>query len=144
MKEQLINACISHLNETIEQTRKMSGEIQSQVNDYGQNKDRYDSFRTKMMRTKEMYMQQMENAAVNIKALSDIPMGKTDTVEQGSIVITDKQCFFVGVGIGKIQFQGGDYFVISMAAPIFKAMEGKKIGDNFVFNNVKHIIKELL
>ena len=144
MKKQLIEFCINHLNETIEQTRKMSEDIQSQVNDYGQNKDRYDSFRTKMMRTKEMYMQQMENAAANIKALSDISIKKTNIVKQGSIVITDKQHFFVGTGIGKIQFQGVDYFVISMVAPIFRAMKDKRIGDNFVFNNVKHTIKELL
>ena len=144
MKKQLINACISHLEGIINQTKKLTDDIQCQVNEYGQNKDRYDSFRTKMMRTKEMYIQQMEHAASNIKALLNIPLEKNDTVKHGSLVISDKQCFFVSIGIGKLQFQQMDYFVISMSAPIFRAMKDKKAGDIFVFNNMKHTIKEIL
>lgn len=35
-------------------------EAQQQSNDYGQNKDRYDSFRTKILRQRDMYAKQYQ------------------------------------------------------------------------------------
>ena len=144
IKQRMIKACISMQKRTMEEAEKLSEEIQSQINDYGQNKDRYDSFRTKMSRMKEMYIKQIENAASNIKTLLGIHVEKKeDTVKFGSIIITDKQRFFIAVGIGKIRFEEEEYFVISTVAPIFNAIKGKRAGNTFTFNNITHIIQEI-
>ena len=144
LKQNLIETCIFMQKQTMEEAEKLSVEIQLQINDYGQNKDRYDSFRTKMSRMKEMYIKQMENAAINIKTLLKISVNEENTVKYGSIVITDKQRFFVAVGIGKIRFQNEDYFVISTVAPIFNTMKEKRVRDIFTFNNVTHTIQQIL
>ncbi len=144
IKSKLINTCVSSLESGMEQTRKLSEEIQEQISEYGQNKDRYDSFRTKMERTKEMYMQQMEKAASNIKTLMEIPIEQNHIVGHGSIVITDKQRFFVSVGVGKMLSDSQDYFLISVSAPIYNVMRDRKVGDTFIFNNQKHTILEIV
>lgn len=144
LKQNLIESCISSQKQTMGELERLSEDIQSQIDDYGQNKDRYDSFRTKISRTKKMYIKQIEDVASNIKTLLKIHINKEGTVTFGSIVITDKQRFFIAVGIGKARFEEEEYFVISTLAPIFNAMKDKKAGDTFTFNTITHTIQEIL
>jgi transcription elongation GreA/GreB family factor len=44
----------------------------------------------------------------------------------------------------KIDFENEIYYAISVQVPIFKAMEGKKEGDEFSFNGVKHKILTII
>ncbi|MBO4542288.1 MAG: hypothetical protein IKS33_01875 [Bacteroidales bacterium] len=143
IKERLIAACIERQKVILSETETAANELQEQINNYGQNKDRYDSFRTKLTRSKEQ-MQQMQQQAVNcIKALSQMPVKTNHIVEHGSIVITDKQYFFIAVGIGKLHFDNHDFFVISGAAPIFKMMKNKQVGDEFTFNKITYKILKI-
>lgn len=144
-KQELLDCCISTLKNQFSEAKKTADELQEQTNDYGQNKDRYDSFRTKMMRTKDMYLQQMEKALNTVKILTEIdPYKKCVQVEHGAIVITDKQTFFIAAGIGKINYKSKDFYVISFSAPIFQAMKCKRQGDSFIFNGKKQLITTIL
>ena len=64
-------------------------------------------------------------------------------VEFGAVVITNKQKLFISAGIGKIEISENDYFAISPIVPIYKALEGKGVGDEVVFNGMKILIKEI-
>jgi hypothetical protein len=63
--------------------------------------------------------------------------------EYGTVVKTDKETFFISVGIE--QFYVGDQLVygISVQSPIYRAMKGKRVGDHFTLNGVSYLIEEI-
>ncbi len=144
-KKKLIDVCLDYLHKQYTMSKQCSDEIQEQINDYGPNKDRYDPFRTKLMRSKEMYYKQMENAVNQIKTLSLIDSKKKcSQIEFGAVVFTDKQNYFIATGIGKITFEESDFLAISVTAPIYPAMKNKHPNDTINFNGTKQIIKIIL
>lgn len=143
-KKGLIEACREKLEEVIGELQEVISDAQASANDYGPPKDRYDSYRNQLMRRNEMYSQQMQKALEQKKALDLIdPDQPLDQVEFGAVVITGKQRLFIAAPIGKVQFGGQEYFVVSPHVPVYKAMRGKKAGEEYVFNNKKDTIREV-
>ena len=144
VKANLLTKCIEQQSEVIRQLQQEIAEAQKQANDYGQPKDRYDAFRTKLMRQIELYAKQLDKANVVINTLQKIDIDKELTeVEFGAVVITNKQKLFVSAGLGKVEIDGDEYYAISPQVPIFVALKGKKKGDKVVFNGMPLLIKEV-
>ena len=67
-------------------------------------------------------------------------------------VITDKQKFFLSVGIGKflVPYKSAPsvaqevFFAISAQTPIYMALKGKRVGESITFNGVTQVVKEIL
>ncbi len=145
LKEKLLNYCIRNQEEAIARLQKEIDDAQKMANDYGAPKDRYDSFRTKMMRQRDMFAQQQAKANTVLNTLQQIPLDrKFERVEFGALVITNKQKLFISAGIGKIELSGQLFFAISPVVPIYKALEGKRKGDEVFFNGMKIVIEEVL
>jgi len=144
LKKELLSACISLIDERADFLRKVMDDAQQSANDYGQPKDRYDSYRTQLLRKRDLFGQQLYKILEQHNILEKIDTERAaDTVKFGAIVITNKQKIFVSIGLGKIEYGGVDYFVISPGVPFFKAMEGKKAGDSFEFRGQKCKILEV-
>jgi chaperonin cofactor prefoldin len=144
LKENLLNYCIKHQEDAIKRLQKEIDDAQKMANDYGAPKDRYDSFRTKMMRQRDMFAQQQAKANTVLNTLHKIPLDKKfNKVEFGAVVITNKQKLFVSAGIGKIETEDGDFYAISPVVPIYKALEGKTEGDEALFNGMKIVVEEV-
>lgn len=144
IKENLLNKCIIQQEEVIRQLQQEIDEAQKQANDYGQPKDRYDAFRTKLMRQIELYAKQLDKAKMVIDTLYKIPVNRElSSVEFGAIIITDKQNLFVSAGLGKIDIDGKIFYAISTQVPIFHALKGKHKGEEVDFNGNKFLIKEV-
>lgn len=141
LKKNLLNICIGQQQEVVRQLQEEISEAQKQANDYGQPKDRYDAFRTKLMRQIELYAKQLDKAKMLISALHKIPLGREiSSVEFGAIVVTNKQKLFVSAGLGKIEFEGEEFYAISPQVPIFHALKGKQKGEEISFNGIKFSI----
>ncbi len=135
---------IAHQRHVAETAKAEMDAAQQQANDYGPNKDRYDSFRTKIMRSRDMFAKQYSNAMESIVHLQELLDSKPQAVvDYGSIVVTDKQRMFVSVGMGKFTSGGDVYFGISANVPVFQAIKGRREGDTFSFNGVKQTIVEV-
>jgi hypothetical protein len=138
LKKQIVEACRKIVDDKAGQLREAMQEAQQAANEYGAPKDRYDSFRTQLLRKRDMYGQQLSKVSEQIEALDKINTDKElDTVSYGAVVITEIQKLFISTGIGKFEFQGETYYAISGIVPVYKAMEGKKKGDTYVFNGRK-------
>jgi len=136
MKTRIFNAAKTAVEDTAANLRAAMEEAQHAANEYGPPKDRYDSFRTQLLRKRDMYAQQLASTTEQINLLDRInPEMVSGKVEFGAVVITETQKIFVSTGLGRIQIDGDTFFAISPAVPIYKAMEGKKTGDTFSFNN---------
>lgn len=135
-KKALLDICIEKQEEAINELQLAIDDAQKQSNDYGAPKDRYDAFRTKLMRQRDMFAQQMAKANVLLTTLNQIDLNEPkNKVEFGAIVITNKQNLFVSAGIGKIEYNSKIWFAISPQVPVFQAMNGLQKGDSFKFNN---------
>lgn len=148
----VVQALIDQQNHIARTAQQEMDSAQQQSNDYGANVDRYDSFRTKMMRSRDMYAKQLSNANAALRHLQQmLRQAPQESVAHGSVVVTDRQGFFLSVGAGKflVPFQSVEnqpqetFFAISAQVPIYKLLVGKKVGDSFVFNGLKQTIREL-
>lgn len=144
LKEQILVDCKAKLNETLQQLQHEMDETRRLSNEYGAPKDRYDPYRTKLMRQHELFSTQYKTTENMMLALEKIQPDKIlDTVQFGAVVISDKQNIFVSTGMGKFESGGISYFGISSQAPIFKAMENKKAGSSFEVNGRQFEIKDV-
>ncbi len=137
IKESLLEICVQQQTKVIRQLQEEIKEAQRQSNEYGQPKDRYDAYKTKLMRQIELFSGQVNKATTVLNTLQQLPVNKKlDTVEFGALVITNRQKMFVAAGLGKVELDGETWFAISPNVPIFKVLQGKKVGDTAVFNNM--------
>ena len=66
------------------------------------------------------------------------------SVELGSMVKSNHGIYLMSIGLGNIEVNGQNCYVISMQSPIGQAMQHKRIGDQFSFQNKLYEIEEVL
>ena len=143
-RQQVICSCIEQQEHIATIAKQEMDSAQQQSNDYGANVDRYDSYRTKMMRSRDMYARQYSNAQTGVRYLQDLlKLPPFDSVEHGACVVTDRQNFLLSIGAGKFMAGNQVYFAISAQTPIYAALKGKHVGDEIVFNGQRQTIKEI-
>jgi hypothetical protein len=150
---QIITSCLEQQKQLAATAKQEMESAQQQSNEYGANVDRYDSYRTKMMRSRDMYAKQLSNANAGIRVLQElINLPPFEKAEHGAIVITDKQKFFLSIGAGKFlvphrsaeSIPQQTFFAISAQTPIYMALKGKQPGETLTFNGVTQTIVEIL
>lgn len=138
LKKHILDKLIELQIDIIKNLKVEMADAQKSANEYGPPKDRYDAFRSQLLRKRDMYGQRLQKAGELLDVLNRIPSDKLiDKVEFGAIVITNKNKIVVSIGLGKVQIDRDEYFAVSPIVPIYKAMEGKRAGEEFVFNGVK-------
>jgi hypothetical protein len=136
LKTKIIESCKQHHLETIKNLTREMDEHQQMANDYGAPRDRYDAFRSQMLRRRDIFAEQLQKANQEITALEMIkPEEIKKTVEFGAVVITNQQKLFVAISLGKVVVDKETYFAISPNVPLFQALKGLNPGDKAVFNN---------
>lgn len=58
-----------------------------------------------------------------------------ETVQPGSVVVTDQETFFVSVSIERFKVEDIEVFGLSTQSPLYQTMQGKKKDDSFSYNN---------
>lgn len=145
LKKNLLQSCLSEIDGKASTLRNAMDEAQQSANDYGPPKDRYDSYRTQLLRKRDLFGQQLQKIMEQRHLLEKLdPDRKSERVEFGALVITDAQKIFVSVGLGRHHCNDMEFFVISPAVPFFRAMEGKRAGDVFDFRGERIRILEIL
>jgi len=138
LKQKIIGTCHDILDAKADELRVAMSEAQKAANDYGPPRDRYDAFRSQLLRKRDMYGQQLAKMNEQIEALDKIdPLKLFNEVTFGAVVITESQRLFISTGLGKFEVEGQVYFAISGIVPVYKAMEGKKQGEEYTFNGNK-------
>ena len=144
LKEQLVNECLRIKQEIIDNAKLAVDDIQKMANEYGQPKDRYDSYRMQLLRKRDLHAQQLQKAIEEKGIILKIDASKSSNIVGfGSVVITSMQKLFISVGLGKIKINNEHYFAVSVVSPIFKQLENKTKGDSFTINNKEFEILEV-
>ncbi|MDD2962482.1 MAG: hypothetical protein PHQ65_07565 [Bacteroidales bacterium] len=133
-KRLFVEACLVAVNSRVEDARKAMADAQHAANEYGQPRDRYDSFRTQVLSRRDMYARQYDEALKQLELLKRInPDEEYSTVQFGAVVRTSSQVLFIATGLGKLSVAGVDFFAISTQVPLFQALKGLKKGGSVQF-----------
>ena len=144
-KQKLIKLCKDTQRKMVISAKEALNEAQQALNEYGPNKDRYDSFRDQLIGRRDMFGSQYQKALSDMNVLDRINcQDLKEKVEFGAIIVSDSARFIIAISSGKIEVDGATYYAISPAVPLYKAMEGLRVGDSFEFNGKRQSIKELL
>jgi len=63
-----------------------------------------------------------------------------NTIQKGSLVITDKGNFLLSIALGKITVEDNDFILISNTSPIGNLLIGKQLGDVIQLNSNTFVI----
>ena len=105
------------------------------------------------MRTRDMYAKQLSNANASLRVLQELQRMTSPLVaEHGAIVVTDKQCYLLGIGLGKVMvpFESVDgqsqetVYAVSAQTPVYLALKGHRAGDSLVVAGQSQTIREIL
>lgn len=106
--------------------------------------DKHETGRAMMHLEQEKLHKQLAEAQVLLAEMERIdPAVRHIKVGLGSLITTDKGMFFIAAGLGKIEFEGKAYFVISVKAPIAAQFIGKVVGERVGMNGVVYEIREV-
>lgn len=107
--------------------------------------DKYETGRTMVQFELEKNMEQLNKAILLKNELAQINLhGKFEKAEFGSIVKTTHDNYFISVGLGKINAGNDVFYAVSLASPIGKILNNKKVGDEVNFLEKKIIITEII
>lgn len=133
---QLIKEKIDKLAKFIEFTTEASKDIKKTP--------KYDIIREGAQ--EEIYQMQKQLAELNklLKGMTKVVNTSFESVQLGSLVTTNKARFYISVSLGEFFFEGIRFYAISKESPMAQMMLGKKIGEEFVLNNIHQKIEEIL
>lgn len=123
------------LQDCVNNAKIAMDELQQNANEYGIPRDKYDSFKAQVLQKKDLFAVQYQRALDDINLLEKINLEKkSEKVEFGSIIITNKQKMIISASLGNVLLENNTYFAISPQVPIFKQIQGLKKGDKFTFS----------
>jgi hypothetical protein len=140
-KSQLFDHCVKILNDKANHAKNAMEEHQQMANEYGPPKDRYDSFRTQLLRKRDLFAEQYLLVLQELKLLEALDLKRThNKVEFGAYVVTSAQNLFIATGIGQVKVGDETVFVISTKVPVYQVISGLKASESYQFNGKTFVI----
>ena len=101
--------------------------------------DKHETGRAMIHLEQEKLHSQLAEAQQLLAELSQInPTQTLVSVQKGAFVKTNRASFYLAVGLGKMNLDGGVIFVVSSQSPIGKQMLGKRLGESFKMKGTKY------
>ena len=79
----------------------------------------------------------------NLQHIKDISFAPSDEVRPGALVKVNGHYFIIAIPQKTFEFEGVKVEGISVEAPIFKLMAGKKVGETYSFHDVTYTIQDI-
>ena len=86
----------------------------------------------------------IDNAKNNLEHFKTIHSETSKEIGDGSIIFTDKVNFVIGLSFQEFEWGNKKFIGTSIDAPIYSTLEGKVVGDEVEFNDIKYTIEEIL
>lgn len=143
LKERIIRQAYEAYRETIEMHRAtetdMAADAFDAENDTGEMAD--DSNKLETLDDVQQLAAIVDERQDELLDLEKMIPVIQEEVTIGAVVMTDQRNFFIGESIPEFEVEGVTYTGISPEAPIFKALQGKKAGDQVAFRGVQYAIQ---
>jgi len=148
IKKALFNLCMAYVEVRIAASTEAIRSAQQSAGEETKSSagDKYETGREMMQQETNRNMAQLTEANKLKIALGQVAVDAPPhaTVQPGSLVITNNGKFYVAISAGSLVIDNETYFAVSMASPIGRQFQGKKIGDNFSLNDKAYVIQTIL
>ena len=146
-KQRLLTECLRLQKAAVEELRNTMLEAQQSANDNEDDTEEklFNSYREEMQNKRDMFARQLDQAMDDLALLQKLSAThESKDVSFGAVVETELQKLFISISLGKVHLDDeGDFFAISPATPLFKAMAGKKTGESYSFRDAQVKIKSV-
>ena len=146
LKKQLYNQCIAYVQNRLDAAQLAINEAQKASNDDTKSSagDKYETGREMAQQEANRNMGQLNEANKLKIALNRIsPNSISDTVDTGSLVITDKASFYIAISAGTLKVNSAEYFAVSPFSPVGLKLKGLKAGDEINLNEKIYLVKKV-
>lgn len=137
-KKHIHNLCLEHLETSANVYLKNIKDAQTGLSSESKSSagDKHETGRAMLQLEAEKLGAQYQEIlkVINFHKQLDIKVDSTE-VKLGSLVKTNIGLFYLTTGLGSIKDKEYSFFNLSMNAPISKTLLGKKVNDQFQFNN---------
>ena len=107
--------------------------------------DKYETGRAMMQQETDRNLLQLNEANKLKVALNQFGTSSvSDTVETGSLVITNNGNFYIAISAGVLTADNETYFAVSPASPVGLKLRGLKTGNEFILNGKQYHIKAVI
>lgn len=146
LKKELIQELHEKLNKRLEQLRETkAGLIESRESDGKSSAgDKYETGVEMIQQEMERTQGQIDQAEKQKEILNRISLTPNAVIGEGSLVITDKASYFIGIPFGELKLATGNIYCISSASPMGEVLNGSQTNDKVKFREDYITIKEIL
>lgn len=147
IKEQLHTLCLAYIEERIKGSNQAIQFAQASANEETKSSagDKYETGRAMAQLEIEKNSTQLAEAKKIKQILLQLdPTKSTETIQAGSLTITNEGRFYISIPAGQFTIEGENYFAISPSSPIAQKLFGLKVEDKFSFNKKEFVIQWIL
>lgn len=88
---------------------------------------------------------QLEHLERDMALLGQVDAGTLhEAVSFGSVVHTDRRDLLIATSVEEFEAAGRTYLGLSVRAPLYQALSGKRVGEQATVNGVTYIIRDIL
>lgn len=147
IKQQLHTLCLGIIEERIAGINNAIQFAQASANEETKSSagDKYETGRAMAQLEIEKNSAQLSEAQKLKQILLQLNQDKlTETVQSGSLVITNHGRFYISASVGQFKIEEETYFTVSPYSPIAQKLLRLKVGDRFSFNNKEFVVQNIL
>ena len=147
IKLQLYNKCVDYTEQRLNNIQSAIDAANESGNDETKSSagDKHETGRAMMQLEQEKNAKQLVETLELKKLLDRInPNQNSQTTALGSLVITNKEKFYISISAGKIVIDSEIYFAVSPTSPIAIRLIGLKANQEMNFNGSVYSIKQIL
>ena len=146
-KKQVIQELHKKLNARLDLLKSTrDGLIESRESGGGKSSagDKYETGVEMIQQELERNQTQIDQVASQKEALNRVSLKPNTLIGEGSLVLTDKASYFIGIPFGELKMDNGNVYCISSASPIGELLTGLKQGEHVNFREQQFIIRSIL
>ena len=146
-KKHLIQELHNRLNARLTQLKETrDGLIESRESEGGKSSagDKYETGVEMIQQELERTQGQIDQTERQKETLNRVSLTPHTLISEGSLVLTDKASYFIGIPFGELKLESGNVYCISSASPIGELLQGKKADESISFRDQKIQIKNIL
>ncbi|MGO1245008.1 MAG: hypothetical protein ACTJHT_04930 [Sphingobacterium sp.] len=145
IKDVLYKVCLQRNNARLDEINHAIGQSQEAIENDTKSSagDKYETTREMIQQDLNRFHDQLAQAKVDEHLLHQIDLGAKLTVALGAVVLTDRAFYFIAISLGRIEYNGDVYMVVSPSSPIGALMLGKSTGDSITFNGISQTIVQV-
>jgi len=142
-KKRLMQQCVELIEMRIAANTRAIANAQDAANSEEKSSagDKYETSRAMSHLEKDMHSRQLAANRMELAALFALDCTSLYAEgAKGSVVSCADCSFFIAAGLGKINFEGREIYLLSPEAPLATLLFKKRVGDNILFNKIERKI----